>query len=206
MTKPPAEPGPDAPRPAAPEMAVLFTPTPQRALSLAVADIERHAAQQGWDGPVYVFALVNTAQMLAADPSLAQQLPPEAVEAAQQDPYHLTSVEQDGLPEATDLNELLAQLAWPPSVTGAAVCVERVMVPPEAEKELPADERAAIAALMAHPQREDVRIVVGALRSGETWCAVRMRSHDSDDAVVSSADAVPGLLAALQTTFEDLVE
>lgn len=194
------------PAPDTPKLAALFTPTPQRALSLAVTDIERHVAQQGWDGPVYVFALVNTARMLAADPGLADQLPPEAVQAAEEDPYHLTPVEQDELPDASDLNELLAQLAWPPSVDGAAVCVERIMVPPEAEKDLPADEQEAIAALMAHPQRDDVRIVVGALRTGETWCAVRMRSHDADDAVVSSADAVPGLLAALQTTFEDFVE
>lgn len=181
----------------------LYTPTPQRALALAVADIERHAARQGWDGPVYVFAFVNTARMLAEDPSLATQLPADAIEAAREDPFHLTSIEQDRLPAATSLDELLAQLAWPDSVDGAAVSVERVVVPPQAEANLPADEGAAVRALLAHPEREDVRMVAGVLRTGEEWCAMRLRSHDYDDEVLSSADAVPGLLAALRTTFED---
>lgn len=167
-----------------------------------MADIERHAARQGWDGPVLVLALVRTADALAAEPTLATELPADAVAAAAQDPEHLTSIEQDGLPQAATLETLLAQLAWPPSVAGAAVCVERIVVPPEAEQQLPDDEAAALEALLAHPQREDVRMVAGVLRTGESWCAMRVRSHDSDDAVISTPDAVPGLVAALHATFD----
>lgn len=180
----------------------LHSPTARRALALAVADIEQHASRQGWDGPVLVFALVRTAAALEADPGLADMLPPEAIEAAREDPHHLTSIEQDGLPEATSLEHLLAQLAWPESVDGAAICVERVVVPPEAEAALPEDGPGAVDALLAHPQREDVRMVVGVLRSGESWCALRMRGHDEDEAVLRSPDAVPGLVAALRATFE----
>lgn len=201
-----ATPSPEPTQPAQPAQPAQPTgadaPSPRtRALALAVGDIERHASRQGWDGPVLVFALVRTADALAAEPALAGQLPADAVAAAGEDPEHLTSVEQDGLPDATTLETLLAQLAWPESVAGAAVCVERIVVPPEAEQQLPADEAAALQALLAHPQREDVRMVAGVLRTGESWCAMRLRSHDADDAVMGAPDAVPGLVAALRATF-----
>ena len=32
-----------------------------------------------------------------------------------------------------------------------------------------------------HPEREDVRIAVGVLRSGEAHCVLRLRSHDDDE-------------------------
>ncbi len=173
---------------------------PTRALAEAVAEIERHVARAGWDGPVRVFALVPTAAALAAEPSLRSALAPEVVAAAATNPHHLTSVEQEGLPAAEDLEDLLAGLAWPDTVAGAAVVVERVVLPPEAEADMPADPDAALAHLMGHPGRQDVRIAVGALRSGPTWCAVRTRANDADDAVGHGPDLVPGLVAAMVAT------
>ncbi|WP_226921482.1 PPA1309 family protein [Georgenia subflava] len=176
-------------------------PTPrERALRSAVDDIERHAATLGWDAPVFVFALVNTAQALAQTPSLADELPDEALAAAAEDPEHLTSIEQDGLPEASTIEELLGQLAWPDEVHGAAIVVERMVVPPEAEQDMPKDPDAAVAYLMEHPDRQDVRMAAGVLRTGESWCALRSRSHDFDDAVAGSPEAVPGLVEALRAT------
>ncbi|ROR72044.1 hypothetical protein EDD31_0390 [Bogoriella caseilytica] len=179
-------------------------PTPRLlALRDAVREIERHAADRGWDGEVTasVFALVRTTDALSATPDLAGELPETALAEAASDPEHLTSIEQDGLPEATTLEELLAQLAWPEQVDGAAVVVERLMVPPEAEQGLPQDPEEAMAALMAHPDRTDVRLAAGVLRTGESWCAVRSRSHDTDDEVAGSPEAVPGLVEALRATF-----
>lgn len=168
------------------------------ALRTAVVDIERHVAAGGWDAPIAVFALARTADALARSPELAAQIGPDAVALAAQDPHHLTSIEQDGLPESADLEQLLAQLAWPDAVDGAAICLERIVVPPEAAE---AAETMSIEQLMAHPQRQDVRIAVGVLRTGESWCALRTRAHDSDDAVGGSPDAVAGLVAALAATF-----
>lgn len=172
-------------------------PARQDALRLAVIDLERHVARSGWDGPTAVFALVRTAAALAQTPELAGQLPADALALAQTDPNHLTSIEQEGLPEAADLEQLLAQLAWPDSVDGAAVVVERIVVPPEAAE---AADQMAIEELMAHPQRQDVRIAAGVLRTGESWCALRSRANDSDDNVGGAPDAVPGLLEALTAT------
>lgn len=182
----------------------------ENAVRQAVVDIERHVARAGWDGPVAVFALVRTADAVERTPELTQDLPEEALAAATEDAEHLTSIEQDGLPASTDLEDLLAQLAWPESVDGAAVVVERIVVPPEAEaqisaqvSELPpqAAEAAKVDRLLVHPDRQDVRIAAGVLRTGESWCALRSRANDFDDAVAGAPAAVPGLVAALSATF-----
>ena len=174
----------------------------------AVAEIERHVAADGWGAPVRLFALVRTAEALRRDPGLAERLPANVVADAQADPGHLTSVEQEGVPAVGDLDDLLGQLAWPAGVDGAAVVVERILVPPDAEAEVraavgAADEQARASALAAHPAAEDVRIAVGVLRDGRHECAVRSRSKDSDGEVRTGADLVPGLVSALQATLED---
>ena len=170
------------------------------ALADAVREIEHHVATAGWDAPVRVFALVRTQAALEAEPGLAEQLTPDVLAAARADDQHLTSIEQEGLPQAEDLEQLLGGLSWPPTVDGAAVTVERVVLPPGAEADLPEDRDAALAALLAHPERQDVRIAVGVLRDGPSWCAVRTRAHDSDDAVGQGADLVPGLVDAVLAT------
>ncbi|MBD7920201.1 hypothetical protein H9657_18165 [Cellulomonas sp. Sa3CUA2] len=174
----------------------------RRALADAVREVEHHVAAAGWDAPVRVFALVRTQEALAAEPGLADQLAPEVLAAALADDQHLTSVEQEGLPDADDLEALLGGLTWPPTVHGAAVTVERVVLPPGAEDDLPSDPEAAVAALLAHPQRQDVRLAVAVLRGGPSWCAVRTRAHDSDDAVGLGPDLVPGLVEAVRATLE----
>ena len=95
-------------------------------------------ARGGWDGPVRVFALVRS-QVLAADPELAGHLPSDVSLQAAQRPESLFSVEQEGLPPAASVGDLLAQLAWPETVDGAAVSLERIAMPPEAEAEIPED-------------------------------------------------------------------
>lgn len=192
---PQPDPTASAPAPAGPEGPA------QRALAEAVAEIERHVATGGWDGPVRVFALVRTQAALAAEPALASQLPPAVLSVAASDADHLTSVEQEGLPASDDLEGLLGAIAWPDGVDGAALTVERIVLPPEAERDLPADPDQALTALLAHPQRQDVRLAVGVLRDGPSWCAVRQRAADRDDAVGQGAEVVPGLVEALRATF-----
>ncbi|MGV8979006.1 MAG: PPA1309 family protein [Cellulomonas sp.] len=178
----------------------IVTLSPRASLAEAVREIEQHVATGGWDGPIRVFALVRTAQALEVEPGLAGQLPPHVLAMADRDPYHLTSIEQEGLPSANDLEELLAGLSWPEGVDGAAVTVERVVLPPAAEENLPADPDEALAYLAVHPDRQDVRIAVGVLRDGASWCAVRTRTNDSDDAVGQGATLVPGLVDAVKAT------
>ena len=168
-----------------------------------MAETEIHVAAFGWDQPVRVFALARTAEALRTDPDLAEFLDASTVEEARTDPDLLTVVEQEGLPAAADLEHLLAQLAWPESVHGAAISVERLVLPPAAQEEADAitDATERLAFLQARPDREDIRMVVGVLRSGESWCALRSRAHDDDASVYQGEQLVPGLVEALATTF-----
>jgi hypothetical protein len=172
----------------------------RQAVLRAVREVEQHVGAAGWDGPVRLFALVRTAGALARDPQLSTRLPPDVVAAAQADPEHLTLVEQEDLPDAATLEELLGGLAWPPTVDGAAVVTERVVVPPEVEAQLPADPEAALEFLASHPDRREVRLAAAVLRDGTGGCAVRARDHDRDADVAVGPDLVPGLVEALART------
>lgn len=167
-------------------------------LAVAALDIERHVAAAGWDQPPRLFALVRTAALLEREPQLRAGLSgSDLVEGA------LTAIEQDGLRPSSDLQSVLGRVAWPEEVEGCAFAVERVVIPPDAERDLPDDPQAAMAALASHPARQDVRLLVAVLRHGASICLLRQRAHDSDDAVATGPDLAPGLVAALVATFED---
>ena len=166
-------------------------------LSLAALDTERHVAAAGWDQPARLFALVRTADLLEREPHLRGRMgPADLVEGA------LTAIEQEGLPATSSLETLLGRLAWPDEVDGCAFAIERMVVPPDAERDLPDQPEAAVDHLAAHPARKDVRLLVAVLRDGSSICLLRQRDHDSDDAVATGADIAPGLVAALKATFE----
>jgi hypothetical protein len=147
------------------------------ALALAVRDLERHVAGAGWDQPVRLFALVRTADLLAREPALAASVP------APDDPEDLSSLEQQELPEHEGPVDLLARVAWPDTVAGVAVTVERFVV--------------------NRGEREEVRIAVGVLRDGARWSAVRVRAHDDDADVLDGPDLVPELADAVLQSLQD---
>lgn len=168
-------------------------------LTVAALETERHVAASGWDQNPRVFALVETAELLAAEPQLAASLD----EAADRAPGALSAIEQEDLPRTSSLESLLGRMAWPPTVHGAALAVERVVIPPGAERDLPEDPQEATDALAAHPQREDVRLLVAVHRDGRAICLLRQRAHDRDDRVATGEDLAPGLVHALRATLED---
>ena len=170
------------------------------AVSRLAVELERHVASAGWDAPVRLFALVRTAGALERDPDLGGRLPPDVVAAAASDPDHLTAVEQEGLPTVDSLNELLGRIAWPETVDGAAIVVERTVLPPDAEAGLPEDPDEAAEFAQRHPAKEDVRLAAAVLRDGRHACALRSRRHDSDDRVAVGPDLAPSLVDAVQAT------
>jgi hypothetical protein len=172
------------------------------AVTRVVVELERHVAGAGWDAPIRIFALVRTAGALERDATLAERLPADVVAAARADPEHLTAVEQEGLPEAETLHDLLGRLSWPDSVDGAAVVVERSVIPPEVEAQMPADEAEALSWLQKHPERRDVRLAAASLRTGQHSCALRARDHDHDDQVAVGPELAPGLVAVVAATLE----
>lgn len=181
----PGDPVPD------PSLDELHPTTPLRDVAL---EIERHVQEDGWDQPVRLFALVPTADLVAREPGLADQLG----EQLAADPDALTSIEQE-LPDDRDLETLLGAIEWPDAVLGCAVVVERLMLPAEAEDDLPDDPQALAEAVASHPERRDVRLVAAVTRDGARHSIVRGRDAADAD-VVEGPDLVPGLLDPLLQT------
>ena len=91
-------------------------------------------------------------------------------------------------------SEVLESIVWPDGVAGCAAVVERLVLPPDADAEIPEDPAGAEEFAREHPDRQEVRIVAGATRAGATYCALRLRAHDDDQSVVGGDR--PGARAA----------
>jgi hypothetical protein len=170
-------------------------------LTRAVLEIDEYVSGLGWDQPARLFALVDTARLRAEQPSLADRLGLEG----EQETSGLTPIEQDEIPTDKPLDEFLATIAWPDPVAGCALTVERLMLPPSAEAQVPQGlGEAELAKWVAnHPDRHEVRMTVAVLRDGARESALRMREKDSPTEVLTGSELVPGLAEALAATFED---
>ncbi|MGW0083460.1 PPA1309 family protein [Streptomyces sp. NPDC003393] len=177
------------------------TPMAASPLTRAVLEIDEYASGLGWDQPARLFALVDTARLRAEEPALAAQLGLEDEEQTS----GLTPIEQDEIPAGQPLDEFLGTIAWPDAVAGCALTVERLMLPPSAEAQVPQglDEEKLTRWVADHPERQEVRMTVAVLRDGGRESALRLREKDSSTEVLTGADLVPGLAEALAATFED---
>ena len=176
----------------------------QIALANVVVDIEKGAALVGWDHAPSIYALVPTA-MLLADPNLPSDIADQLRSGWDGSEDHLSAIIQEDL-NTDDVEQVLAHLAWPEAVPGAAITVERIVVPPEVEDEAPEDPEEALEFISNHPSRTDVRLAVGVMRTGESWCALRTRPFDSDDKVGQGSALVPALVEALRASLEPVTE
>ncbi|AWB94185.1 hypothetical protein C3E78_13520 [Aeromicrobium chenweiae] len=163
---------------------------PDSPLRQAALEVESHVGSQGWDQPPRLFALVPTADLIAAEPGLADQL--------SDDPDSITPIEQE-LPEGRELEDLLTEIEWPDAVTGCAAVIERIMLPPEAEESLPDDPDAIVEAAINHPDRREVRLVAAVMRDGRSHSAVRAKDP-ADAELLEGPDLVPGLIEHLRST------
>lgn len=161
------------------------------ALVACLLELERHVAPAGWEQPVRLFALVPTAELAAAEPDLVTA-------DADRSPDHLSAVEQEEFAPDADLVGALARIMWPDGVVGCAVSLVRSFLPAGAEADIP-DGPAAEAYVQAHPQRQDVRAVVGVLRTGASHGVARLAEHPDD--LLAAPDLLPGVTQALAGTF-----
>ncbi|MFH0242446.1 PPA1309 family protein [Streptomyces sp. HK10] len=184
------------------------TPLAASPLTRAVLEIDDYVSGLGWDQPARLFALVDTDRLRTEEPALAEQLGLGGGGEAPA-PAPLTPIEQDELPAGIPLDEFLGTIAWPGAVSGCAMTVERLMLPPSAEASVPenlqeegAEERLA-RWVAEHPERQEVRMTVAVLRDGARESALRLREKDSPTEVLTGPDLVPGLTEALAATFGD---
>ncbi|MDO0936170.1 PPA1309 family protein [Streptomyces sp. DG2A-72] len=178
------------------------TPMAASPLTRAVLEIDEYVSGLGWDQPARLFALVDTARLRAEQPSLADRL---GLGDEQQTTSGLTPIEQDEIPTGKPLDEFLGTIAWPDSVVGCALSVERLMLPPSAEASVPEgmSEKKLAQWVADHPERQEVRMTVAVLRGGDRESALRLREKDTPTEVLTGSDLVPGLAQALAATFEE---
>lgn len=170
-----------------------MTEADESRLIACLADIERHVSSLGWDQPARLFALVATTSLLEVEPHLRDRVPETAPDA-------LTAIEQDGFAGAQDVLERLEGIYWPETVDGVAIAMERRLLAPEFESEIPQDPDEAARFVASHPKSTDVRLVVGVLRGGVRHGLARLVSNPDD--LLGATDLVPGLADALEGTLE----
>lgn len=175
----------------------MSAPLPPTPLATALAEVERHADAAGWDRPPQLFALVQTAELLAREPALAER----AGLAAEVPAGLYTPVEQEALPEGP-LDEALGRIMWPVGVVGCALVHEVLVLPPQAEAARPALADPGEYARL-HPDRREVRLAVAVLADGTSASAVRLRSEaGTDDDLLFGPDLAPNLTEALLATLQ----
>jgi hypothetical protein len=206
-----AEPVAEAAEPAAEPAGAAAEPAPQPRdgrppeglpaggpLTDAMVEVERHVAAGGWDQPPQIFALVLTDDLIRAEPDFAEQvgLPVDEVPEGA-----LTPIEQEPLPDGP-LDDSLAHIMWPAEVRGCCLVHEVVLLPPEAEAEMP-DEADALQYAATHPDRREARVAVAVLRDGSRATAVRFRGPEqAEDELLVGDDLAPNLSEALLATLD----
>lgn len=171
----------------------------QRALRSVLMEIENGAASVGWDRPPSIYALVPTKELMGT-PEIPGDVLADLERAWDGTDTHLSAILQESV-VGEDVEELLPKLAWPESVWGAAVTVERIIVPPAVEEEAPEDPDEALAFISNHPARTDVRLSVAVTREGDSWCAIRARNFDDAGHVATGETLVPSMVEALKIGF-----
>ena len=179
--------------------------TTNPALTAALSEVDRHLAVGGWDQPPRLYALVKTADLVSTEPELAESLGLLAL-AELPDVENLTPVEQETPQSDQPLDEWLSGIGWPAEVVGCALAHEVLALPPSAEAQIPDSADAdPVGWAAAHPQRREVRMLVGVLRDGARASILRVRatSNDEPDDVVTGDDLAPRLADALAATLVD---
>lgn len=174
----------------------LMPDSPLRQVTL---EIEAHVSRDGWDQLPRLYALVPTTELLEHEPSIAEHM---VVDADSTDGA-LTPIEQEELPPDRSLEDILDSITWPDQVAGCAAVLERLMLPPEAEGDLPDDPDEVADYAASHPGRHEVRMAVSVTRDGEQHCAIRVHTAATDDDLLEGPDLVPGLVGMLSQTLAD---
>jgi hypothetical protein len=187
---------------------------PSSALYRCIRDVAEFADTEGWDQPPQLFALVPTADLVAAEPTLEDQLDDGAA---------LTPIAQEPLPDdlsgdSMALDEFLATTSWPPAVEGVVLVQQIVVLPPNAEHTLDeaiaplladrdAADRAGRDAAQTHPERRDARLYAGVLRDGVSLCLLQLRPEEDeafpDLDLRTAPNLAPNLIEALRHTLEN---
>jgi hypothetical protein len=170
-------------------------PVMPAALFHVVGEVEEHVAEAGWDQPPQLFALVDTEELLRAEPQLARTMGLIAGV-----PGGLTPIAQEPFGDEP-LDEALARIVFGTEVLGVVLAHEVLVLPPGVDAALGDD---AVAAAASHPDRREVRMVVGVVRDGSRECVLRLRGAPGQlDERLTGPDLAPALADALLATLDE---
>ncbi|GAB3208768.1 PPA1309 family protein [Nocardia tengchongensis] len=189
------------------------------ALYRCIREVAEYVDGEGWDRPPQMFALVPTADLVAAEPALLDQLDEKDA---------LTPIAQEPFPEdimgeadAMALDEFLGTTSWPASVEGCVLVQQIVVLPPTAEQSLDeaiaplladrdAADQAGRQAALTHAERRDARLFVGVLRDGTSLSLLQVRPGEDEDEdpfgdleLRTAPNLAPNLVEALRHTLEN---
>lgn len=183
-------------------------------LARSVREVAEFVDAEGWGNPPQMFALVPTADLVAAEPGLVDQL---------DQANELTPIAQESFPDdvtggSMALDEFLATTSWPDAVQGCVLVQEIVVLPPDAESTLDdalaplladheAADAAARAAAEAHPDRREARLFAAVLRASTSLALLQVRPEDDADEfgdldLRTYPNLAPNVIEALHHTFE----
>lgn len=179
------------------------------ALIAALVELEHHVGMAGWDQQARLFALVHTDELIEAEPELAHHLglrssaegfPEGALSSIEQENFREVGAADEGADSwaEADLIRVLGRIAWPDAVSGCALALERSFLSATFEADLPEDPEAAAQFVADHPERQDLRLIVGVLRDGSAHALARIVSQP--DELLSGPDLAPGVMSALAAT------
>lgn len=154
-------------------------------LTRSALETEAYVATEGWGQAPRLFSLARNGDLLRREPALRAVL-------GDIDENEYSAVEQDDALATGELDEALGHLTWPADVDGVALAIERVIMAP--------DPDAARVGQLQQDNREDVRLLVAALRNGEIITLVRRKKEDDNDKVAIGTNIAPGLVDALKAT------
>lgn len=154
-----------------------------------VAQVARHAAQQGWDKQPRLYSLATKSSIVSAVPELSSEL-------AELQADDFVPIEQDPLPPGNP-DEVISQIQWPPDVVGCVLVTEFIMLPSADEGLVPMDQAVAEEWAAQRGDGRRARLSVGVLRDGRYTCCLQYR--DSDELVFQD-DLADDVVAALRNT------
>jgi len=172
------------------ENSVTEVADPTNPLALAVLEAESNRDHDGWGKPAQLYALVGKDTVIADYPELNAEIR-EAPEDS------LIPIKQEPLPVGEPL-EVLASVHWPDAVTGCVLVTELIVLPPEAEGEVPPDPDKVEQWARAQPGGRPARLAVGVSRDGDYTCILRLQGDDTAQFDPRLAD---DLVTALLATF-----
>jgi len=144
-----------------------------------IRELDDHIANSGWDQPTALFAIVS------GDPDSPEQTDAASVQSNKQLLFE---------PQGIDFSDqaiidVLRTLGWDEAVSGLAIAAERIIsVENEDAKDLEQD---------AYSTTQEIRVLAIVMRTGETMNAIRYRSHDEPDDLLTGENLVPELNQAL---------